>query len=59
MLPTNFSIPLLGNMVKQEQVLDMMIAIKLLDKVLEVQTAPDVAPHLKEMMLGLIKVKIS
>jgi len=55
MLPTNFSIPLLGNMVKQEQVLDMMIAIKLLDKVLEVQTAPDVAPHLKEMMLGLIK----
>ena len=56
-LPTNLSIPLLGNMVKKEQVMDMMIAIKLLDKLLEVQTAPDVSPHLKEIMLGLIKVK--
>jgi len=54
-LPTNLSIPLLGNMVKKEQVMDMMIAIKLLDKLLEVQTAPDVSPHLKEIMIGLIK----
>ena len=35
----------------------MMIAIKLLDKVLEVQKAEHVKPHLKEIMLGLLKVK--
>ena len=37
----------------------MMIAIKLLDKVLEVQSMANVTTHLKEIMLGLIKVMVT
>ena len=58
-LPGHLAIPLLDNMVKKEQAPDMMIAIKLLDKVLEVQSTANVTTHLKEIMLGLIKVMVT
>ena len=37
----------------------MVIAIKLLDKLLETLSSQDVATHLKEIMLGLIKVMVT
>jgi len=54
-LPCTLSIPLLNTMVKKEQFPHMLTAIKLLDKVLEVQMANQVQIHLNEIMLGLLK----
>ena len=55
-MPSHLAIPLMNNLIKKEEFPDMMIAIKLLDKVLEVQKAEHVKPHLKKIMLGLLKV---
>jgi hypothetical protein len=55
-MPSHLAISHMVTLVKQEQFHDMMIAIKLLDKVLDVQKAEHVGPHLKEIMLGLLKV---
>ena len=57
-LPGHLSIPLLDILVKNDQFPDMLIAIKLLDKVLEVQKVQQVKTHLKEIMLGLLKVEM-
>ena len=56
-MPSHLAISHMGNLIKKEQFPDMMIAIKLLDKVLDVQKAEQVKPYLKEIMLGLLKVK--
>jgi hypothetical protein len=55
-MPSHLAIPLMNNLIRKEQFPDLMIAIKLPDKVLEVQKAESVKPHLKEIMLGLLKV---
>ena len=56
-MPSHLAISHMGNLIKKEQFPDMLIAIKLLDKVLDVQKAEQVKPYLKEIMLGLLKVK--
>ena len=56
-MPSHLAIPHMDNLIKKEQFPDMMIAIQLLDKVLEGQKAETVKPHLKEIVLGLLKVK--
>ena len=56
-MPSHLAIPYMLNLIKKEQFPDIMIIIKLLDKVLEIQTADHVKPHLKEIMLSLLKVK--
>ena len=55
-MPSHLAISHMGTLIKKEEFPEMMIAIKLLDKVLEVQKAEHVKPHLKEIMLGLLKV---
>ena len=55
-MPSHLAIPFMDNLIKKEQFPDMMIAIKLLDKVLDVQKVEQVNPYLKEIMLGLLKV---
>ena len=45
-------------MVKKEQFPDMLTAIKLMDKVLEVQDVLQAKTHLKEIMLVLLKVEL-
>ena len=57
-LPCTLSIPLLNTMVKTEQFPDILTAIKMFDKVLEVQKADQVKTYLKAIMLGLLKVKV-
>jgi len=54
-LPCTLSIPLLNTMVKTEQFPDILTAIKMFDKVLEVQKADQVKTYLKAIMLGLLK----
>ena len=56
-MPSHLAIPQLNNLIKKEQFPDIMIAIKLLDRVLEVQKLEQVKVHLKEIMLGLLKVR--
>ena len=56
-MPSHLVIPHMGNLIRKEEFPDIMIAIKLLDKVLDVQKAEQVKPYLKEIMLGLLKVK--
>jgi hypothetical protein len=55
-MPSHLAISHMGTLIRKEQFPDMMIAIRLLEKVLEVQKAEQVKPHLKEIMLGLLKV---
>ena len=55
-MPSHLAIPHMDNLIKKEQFPDMMIAIKLLDNVLDVQKAEQVKTYLKEIMLGLLKV---
>jgi hypothetical protein len=55
-MPSHLAISHMVTTIKKEEFPDMMIAIKLLDKVLEVQKAEHVEPRLKEIMLGLLKV---
>ena len=56
-MPSHLVIPHMGNLIRKEEFPDIMIAIKLLDRVLEVQKLEQVKVHLKEIMLGLLKVR--
>ena len=56
-MPSHLAIPYMLNLIKKEQFPDIIIAIKLLDKVLEIQKADLIKSHLKGIKLGLLKVK--